>query len=167
MRSYDFPTSFSPATTATIFSEMSQTPADMHGLISEIVYREDKPWVAHCILLPLLQQLGHQSRWQLWLTPQQKLSRKWLQTAGLPLNKVMQSRQYTAACTINAMEKALQTGNYSVVISWLDQDLTDEEYRRLSAAAESGNALGFIMRPQHISATRPQNGIKIHSSLYH
>jgi cell division inhibitor SulA len=168
MHSYDFPTSFSSATATTIFSEKSKTSADMHGLISEIVYREDKPWVAHCILLPLLQQLGHQSRWQLWLTPQQKLSRQWLQAAGLPLHKIMQSRQSTAACTmIDTMERALQTGNYSIVISWLDEDLTDEEHRRLSVAAESGNALGFIMRPQHISATRPRNGIKIHSSLYH
>jgi cell division inhibitor SulA len=35
------------------------------------------------LLLPLLQQLGQQSRWQLWLTPQQKLSREWVQSAGL------------------------------------------------------------------------------------
>lgn len=167
MRSYDFPTLFSPATTAVPFHERSQSSAEMLGLISEIVYREDRPWVTHCILLPLLQQLGHQSRWQLWLTPQQKLSRKWLEASGLPLNKVMQSRQLTSACTIDAMEKALQTGNYSVVISWLDEDLTDEEHCRLTVAAESGNALGFIMRPQDISASRPRSGIKIHSSLYH
>lgn len=167
MRSYDFPTLFSSANAAASFSERPQTSVDMHGLISEIVYREDRPWVTHCILLPLLQQLGHQSRWQLWLTPQQKLSRQWLEAAGLPLNKVMQSRQGTAACTIDAMEKALRTGNYSVVISWLDEDLSDEEYRRLSVAAESGNALGFIMRPQNISTARPRSGIKIHSSLYH
>lgn len=167
MRLYDLPSFFTPSATAVSFSEKQETASGMHGLISEIVYREDKPWVTHCILLPLLQQLGHQSRWQLWLTPQQKLSREWLQSAGLPLNKVMQSHQSTSSCTIDAMEKALQTGNYSVVISWLDEDLSDEQYRRLTAAAESGNALGFIMRPQHISATRPQSGLKIHSSSYH
>lgn len=167
MHSYDFPTLFSPAPVAVSFSERAQTPTDMHGLISEMVYREDRPWVTHCILLPLLQQLGQQSRWQLWLTPQQKLSRQWLQTVGLPLDKVMQNSQLTASRTINAMEKALQTGNYSVVISWLDEDLTEDEHRRLTVAAESGNALGFIMRPQNISATRPRSGVKIHSSLYH
>jgi len=167
MRSYDFPAFSTLSAAAAPFSEKQHTSNDMQGLISEIVYREDKPWVTHCILLPLLRQLGLQSRWQLWLTPQQKLSRQWLHSAGLPLNKVMQSRQLTASCTIDAMEKALLTGNYSVVISWLDEDLTDEQHHRLTAAAESGNALGFIMRPQHISATRPQSGIKIHSSLYH
>ncbi len=42
-----------------------------NGLISEIVYREDQPMMTQLLLLPLLQQLGQQSRWQLWLTPQQ------------------------------------------------------------------------------------------------
>ncbi len=60
------------------------------GLISEVVYREDQPLLTQLLLLPLLQQLGQQSRWQLWLTPQQKLSREWVQSAGLPLTKVMQ-----------------------------------------------------------------------------
>ncbi len=40
------------------------------GLISEVVYREDQPMMTQLLLLPLLQQLGQQSRWQLWLTPQ-------------------------------------------------------------------------------------------------
>ena len=48
------------------------------GLISEVVYREDQPMMTQLLLLPLLQQLGQQSRWQLWLTPQQKLSREWV-----------------------------------------------------------------------------------------
>ena len=41
------------------------------GLSSEVVYREDQPMMTQLLLLPLLQQLGQQSRWQLWLTPQQ------------------------------------------------------------------------------------------------
>ncbi len=36
-----------------------------NGLISEIVYREDQPMMTQLLLLPLLQQLGQQSRWQL------------------------------------------------------------------------------------------------------
>ncbi len=47
------------------------------GLVSEVVYHEDQPMMAQLLLLPLLRQLGQQSRWQLWLTPQQKLSREW------------------------------------------------------------------------------------------
>lgn len=139
------------------------------GLISEMVYSEDCPWVTQFILLPLLQQLGQQSRWQLWLTPQQKLSREWLQAAGLPLAKVMQASQLDPLYTVEAMVKALQTGNYSVVIGWLPEELTDEEHLRLTLAAEAGNAMGFIMRPtsRGSSGSRPRNGLKIHSSLYH
>lgn len=71
------------------------------GLISEVVYREDQPMMTQLLLLPLLQQLGQQSRWQLWLTPQQKLSREWVQSAGLPLTKVMQISQLSPAIRWN------------------------------------------------------------------
>ncbi|VEA64590.1 Cell division inhibitor SulA [Serratia plymuthica] len=138
-----------------------------NGLISELVYNEHQPAVAQ-LLLPLLQQLGRQSRWLLWLTPQQKLSRLWLQQSGLPVNKVVQLSQITPLATVEAMEKALLTGNYSVVLGWLP-DLTEEDRLKLRRAAELGNAYGFIMRPQRdINPTQGQcSTLKIHSSLYH
>ncbi|MER1976562.1 cell division inhibitor SulA, partial [Pseudocitrobacter faecalis] len=73
-----------PATHRAFASPVQASPA----LVSEVVYREDQPMMAQLLLLPLLQQLGQQSRWQLWLTPQQKLSRQWVQASGLPLSKV-------------------------------------------------------------------------------
>lgn len=106
-----------------------------NGLISEIVYREDQPMMTQLLLLPLLQQLGQQSRWQLWLTPQQKLSREWVQSAGLPLSKVMQISQLSPSHTIDSMIRALRTGNYSVVICWLAEELTADEHERLVNAA--------------------------------
>ncbi len=156
-------------------SSAALTPAgslaenDMRGVISEVVYSEDQPWLTQLVLLPLLQQLGQQSRWQLWLTPQQKLSRQWVQASGLPLAKVMQASQLDPLFTVDAMVKALQTGNYSVVIGWLPEELTDDEHFRLSNAAAKGNAIGFIMRPTRTlkSGCRPRSGLKIHSSLYH
>ncbi len=121
------------------------------------------------LLLPLLQQLGQQSRWQLWLTPQQKLSREWVQASGLPLTKVMQISQLPPCHTVESMVRALRTGNYSVVIGWLADDLTEEEHAELVDAANEGNAMGFIMRPVSASshATRQLSGLKIHSNLYH
>ncbi len=67
------------------------------------------------------------------------------------------------------MVRASRTGNYSVVIGWLTEDLSAEEHARLQQAAEDGNAMVFIMRPVH-SASRCAgqfNGLKIHSNLYH
>ncbi|AMO48838.1 Cell division inhibitor sulA [Enterobacter sp. FY-07] len=139
------------------------------GLITEVVYREDQPMMAQLLLLPLLQQLGQQSRWQLWLTPQQKLSRAWVQSVGLPLTKVMQINQLSPGVTLESMIRALRTGNYSVVIGWHAEELTEEEHHRLAMAAEEGNATGFVMRPlRHDSlGARQLSGIKIHSNLYH
>ncbi|HBW1450790.1 TPA: cell division inhibitor SulA [Klebsiella pneumoniae] len=140
-----------------------------NGLISEIVYREDQPMMTQLLLLPLLQQLGQQSRWQLWLTPQKKLSREWVQSAGLPLSKVMQISQLSPSHTIDSMIRALRTGNYSVVICWLAEELTADEHERLVNAAQVGSAMGFIMRPVRNQGTlgRQLSGLKIHSNLYH
>ncbi|HIF4729991.1 TPA: SOS-induced cell division inhibitor SulA [Citrobacter amalonaticus] len=157
------------------FSSTSNTMARVSsenvstGLISEVLYREDQPMMTQLLLLPLLQQLGQQSRWQLWLTPQQKLSREWVQSAGLPLTKVMQINQLSPCHTLESMVRALRTGNYSVVIGWLTEELTEEEHAELVKAADEGNAMGFIMRPvsAHTHATRQQTGLKIHSNLYH
>ena len=157
------------------FSSTSNTMARVSsekvstGLISEVVYREDQPMMTQLLLLPLLQQLGQQSRWQLWLTPQQKLSREWVQSAGLPLTKVMQINQLSPCHTLESMVRALRTGNYSVVIGWLTEELTEEVHAELVKAADEGNAMGFIMRPvsAHTHATRQQTGLKIHSNLYH
>jgi cell division inhibitor SulA len=79
--------------------DVAEQPAS--GLISEIVYREDQPMMTQLLLLPLLQQLGQQSRWQLWLTPKQKLSREWVQSSGLPLSKVMQINQLSLSTPSN------------------------------------------------------------------
>lgn len=142
---------------------------EMKAMVSEIVYREDQPWMTQCVLLPLLQQLGQQSRWLLWLTPNQRLSRKWLQMSGLPLTKVMQANPTNSYTTVDAMLRALRTGNYSVVIGWLSYDISDDEHLALSEAAEMGNAICFIMRPSagSITGTRPRSSLKIHSCLYH
>ncbi|CCJ91951.1 cell division inhibitor SulA [Cronobacter turicensis] len=143
--------------------------AETRGLISEVMYNEDQPWMTQMVLLPLLQQLGLQSRWQLWLTPQQRLSREWVESAGLPLTKVMQVSQMNPQVTLDSMIRALETGNYSVVIAWLHDDLTDDEHRRLTEAAEKGNAMGFLMRPVQPSlpGDRPRSGLRIHSRMVH
>ena len=139
------------------------------GLISEVVYREDQPLLTQLLLLPLLQQLGQQSRWQLWLTPQPKLSREWVQSAGLPPTTVMHIHQLPPCDTVESMIRALRTENYSVVIGWLPEELTEEEHYRLTEAAEEGNAIGFIMRPVRSDSYRrgQLSGLKIHSNLYH
>jgi cell division inhibitor SulA len=81
---------------------------------------------------------------------------------------MVQVNQITAMSTVDAMEKALQTGNYSVVLGWLP-DLNDAERERLQIAARQGGAYGFIMKPtnEQNSACGHHSTVKIHSSVYH
>lgn len=73
------------------------------------------------------------------------------------------------ANTLESMVRSLRTGNYSVVIGWLSEELSIEEHERLVAAAEEGHAMGFIMRPVRNTNQpgRQLSGLKIHSNLYH
>ncbi|MDX7991419.1 cell division inhibitor SulA [Xenorhabdus sp. Reich] len=137
------------------------------GMVSELIYNEQHPVINH-ILLPLLRQSGNEDRWLLWVTPDKRLSRQWLVSSGLPLNKVVQLNQIRPIASINAMEKALASGNYSVVLGWLPE-LSEYEMNKLQLAAQKGSALGFIMRPQKMVPqfiTQP-NRLQIHSIYYH
>ncbi|NIF20645.1 MULTISPECIES: SOS-induced cell division inhibitor SulA [Pantoea] len=121
------------------------------------------------LLLPLLQQLSQQSRWQLWLTPAHKLNRAWLQQSGLPLEKSMHIADSDRYNAVEAMIKALKTGNYSVVVAWVPYDLNEQERQALEKAAAEGEAMGLILRasePQD-ALQRPKNGLKIQSDLFH
>ncbi len=121
------------------------------------------------LLLPLLQQLSQQSRWQLWLTPAHKLNRTWMQESGLPLDKSMHIADSERLNAVEAMVKALRTGNYSVVLAWIPYDLDEDERRQLENAAAEGEALGLILRASGTSEAplRPQSPIKIQSDLFH
>ncbi|MDC9580301.1 cell division inhibitor SulA [Xenorhabdus sp. PR6a] len=141
------------------------------GVVSELIYSEHHAVINH-ILLPLLRQSGKEERWLLWVNPNKKLSRRWLMEANLPLNKVVQLNQICPIASVSAMEKALASGNYSVVLGWLPE-LSEYQLNTLQAAAQKGMTLGFIMRPQNLlpqfSQTKsPQtNRLKIHSNYYH
>lgn len=161
--------SASQRTNRTVSVNHHAAPAFSTGTIAELVFSEDQPAMIQLMLLPLLQQLGTESRWQLWLTPAQKLSRPWLKASGLPLDKVMQIPQSATLSPLDAMNKALRTGNYSVVISWVQDVLTPDQRNVLELSAKAGQGLGLILRaPGTIFAPcRPLNSLKIPSGLYH
>lgn len=107
--------------------------------------------------------------------PTTKLNRSWLKNAGLPLNKIIQLNHINMINTVDFMEKALMSGNYSVVLGWLPE-ISPEEMKRLESAASKGKSLGLIMRQQmntniHLESTntskRHLNSVKIHSIHYH
>ncbi|WP_215847159.1 SOS-induced cell division inhibitor SulA [Candidatus Pantoea bituminis] len=146
----------------------SSMPQQNSGWITELRYSE-QPGMMQMLLLPLLQQLSQQSRWQLWLTPAHKLNRAWLQQSGLPLDKSMHIADSDRLNAVETMIKALRTGNYSVVLAWIPYELDEEERRELERAAAEGEALGLILRSSNPveAPLRPQNALKIQSDLFH
>lgn len=146
----------------------SSQPSLNSGWVTELRCSE-QPGMMQMLLLPLLKQLSQESRWQLWLTPAHKLSRAWLQQAGLPLDKSMHVADSHRCSSVEAMIKALRTGNYSVVLAWIPYELDDGERRELELAAATGKALGLIMRPGSDTdyGRRPKNALKIQSDLFH
>ncbi|CDG21803.1 Cell division inhibitor SulA [Xenorhabdus poinarii G6] len=137
------------------------------GMVSELLYSEHQSVINH-ILLPLLRQSGQEERWLLWVNPNKRLSRQWLINAGLPLDKIIQLNQIRPTASIAAMEKALASGNYSIILGWLPE-LSAYQLNRLQMAAQQGTTLGFIMRPQNRlhRLISPPNKLHIHSNYYH
>ena len=66
---------------------------------------------------------------------------------------MMQMSHHQGFSTVEAMVKALQTGNYSVVLGWITKDISESERRQLEEAASVGQALGLIMRPQSVASS--------------
>ncbi len=150
------------------FIESSQsTSHSENGIVSELIYSEHQSVINH-ILLPLLRQSGKEERWLLWVNPNKRLSRQWLINAGLPLDKIVQLNQIRPTASIAAMEKALASGNYSIILGWLPE-LSAYQLNRLQMAAQRGTTLGFIMRPQNRlrRLISPPNKLHIYSNYYH
>ncbi|GAC63060.1 SOS-induced cell division inhibitor SulA [Edwardsiella tarda] len=140
--------SLPPAADRTLFNRPAYSPVAMmpqSGFVSEFGYGDQQPLLS-LLLPPLLRQLGEQSRWQLWITAQHKPNKQWLAACGVPVNKVMQLQRAEAGEAIHAMEQALRSGNYSVVLGWLPP-LTASERLRLNQAAKAGNSIGLLMQP--------------------
>lgn len=72
--------------------------------------------------------------------------------SGASINESYANKSTISCHTLESMVRALRTGNYSVVIGWLTEELTEDEHAELVKAADEGNAMGFIMRPVRAQA---------------
>ncbi|MCD1126090.1 cell division inhibitor SulA [Jinshanibacter sp. LJY008] len=135
-----------PNASYTLTSEMGTAPKHIYtsSQVSEIVYDPQNPFTLH-LLLPFLQQLSHQPRWQLWLSSERRLNRYWINSLGLPENKTIGLNAVSTENTIEMMEKALRSGNFSSVIAWLPA-ISPDIKQRLNQAAKEGDCYGFILQ---------------------
>ncbi|GKX51818.1 SOS-induced cell division inhibitor SulA [Budvicia aquatica] len=131
------------------------------GLVSEIIYDPQNPFTFH-LLLPFVQQLSHQPRWQLWLAPDRRINRYWINSLGLPAQKTISLSSLSTEKSVEMMEKALSSGNFSSVIAWLPV-ITAEIKERLQHAAKLGDCYGFILQPSSmVQVNLPFNNMHWH-----
>lgn len=151
------------------YEHFTGSDSQLSGCIREIYYRSESPRLLTAMLLPLLQLLAHQSRWQLWLSPQAKISRKWLTEAGLPITKSVQLTCTGQAQNIDATLRALASGNFSIVVTWLVQAPTQNERTSLELAATEGQCTAIILLPEThlVTAQRQENQTLIPSNVLH
>ncbi|MBO66746.1 MAG: SOS cell division inhibitor SulA [Acidiferrobacteraceae bacterium] len=111
------------------------------GTLIEILIRrmEEVPlW----LIIPALQQLNNDSRWQAWISPIHIPYAPALMSAGIDLSKVLILNPPTHKDVVWTIEQCLSSGVCSAVIFWL-QTLTNKNSRRFKLAAKHGDSWGI------------------------
>ncbi|MBT0726923.1 SulA-like leucine-rich domain-containing protein [Rosenbergiella australiborealis] len=116
------------------------------GGINQICYDSASPTLLNLLLLPAIKQLGEQAKWVLWLTPENKIDRSWLENSGISLNKSVQLPFLNDEQKIHSLAQAITSGNYSVITVWLDSALTAEQKFNLDNMAKESETVVFILR---------------------
>lgn len=115
------------------------------NLVSEIIYDPQNPFTLH-LLLPFLQQLSQQPRWQLWFSPERRLNRYWINSLGLPAEKTFVLKTASDEMTIDMIEKALRSGNFSSIVAWIPS-VNHDIKEKLHQAAMEGDCYCFLLQP--------------------
>lgn len=152
-----------------IDATLSSCQLSSEGGISEVWYDHHRPNLLTLLLLPALQQLGRQSRWLLWLTPQLKLNKHWLENAGIPLHKSIELPHLSQKKSVQVIIQALQSNNYSAVTAWFDEQLSESDYWALDNAAKNAGTLVLILRKKETDARgyHHKKVLEVHSAALH
>ena len=61
--------------------------------MSEVVYGEDEGMMREVVVLGLLEEVGEEWGWEVWLRGEEKVSGEWVEGCGVGLRKVMEIRE--------------------------------------------------------------------------
>lgn len=94
-----------------------------------------------------LAKLAAQGRWLAWIAPPYLPYAPALQAAGIDLAHLLVIRTRSPRETLWAVEQTLRSQTCGAVLAWPDR-IAYAELRRLQLAAEGGNTLAVLFRPQ-------------------
>jgi cell division inhibitor SulA len=102
------------------------------------------------LLWPLLRRFCCSDRLVLWIDPPHHPYPLSLLQAGIRLDNQRIVRTRSQQERLWATEQALKSGCAPLVLSWLDARVSAAALRRLQLAAQEGEALGWMMRPDSV-----------------
>lgn len=98
------------------------------------------------LLLPALKQLTQQNQWVALINPPFIPYAPALGNAGIKLEHTLVVNPPDARSTLWASEQCLRSGVFAAVVAWVDRS-TPQKQRRLQIAAETGNSMAMVYRP--------------------
>ena len=99
------------------------------------------------LLLPLFAHLSQQSKFMIWVLPPFVPYAPALQRQGVDLNRLLLLSPNDLQQALWAAEQSLGSGRCALLLLWADP-VTSRQMRRLQLAAEAGDALAILFRPE-------------------
>lgn len=99
------------------------------------------------LVVPALARLSREARWIVWVAPPYIPYAPGLAGSGVELSRLMVVEPQDEQMRLWALEQALRSGTCSAALAW-PQAMETAALRRLQLAAEAGNALAFLFRPE-------------------
>lgn len=113
------------------------------------------------LLMPALARLSQEEdRWICWVAPPYVPYAPALVGGGVDLSRVLLVHPDAHQDGLWAVEQSLRSGTCSAVLAWPTLD-DSTALRRLQLAAEVGNSLGFLFRPQRLAERPSPAGLRI------
>jgi cell division inhibitor SulA/protein ImuA len=99
------------------------------------------------LMVPALIRLSREARWIAWVAPPYLPYAPGLAGRGVELSRLLMITPGDERMCLWGLEQALRSGACSAALAWQEQ-MEMSALRRLQLAAETGNALAFLFRPE-------------------
>jgi protein ImuA len=119
------------------------------------------------LFLPAMEQLSEQGRWQVFIAPPYMPYAPLLAARGINTEQVLLVHPQSREDLLWATEQALRSTTCSAVFSWLGaQDYRYSELRKLQLAANSGDSLAVLFRPNQASHNHAPASLRLQMREY-
>ena len=113
------------------------------------------------LVMPALVRLSRELRWIAWVAPPYLPYAPGLAGRGVELSRLLVITPEDERLQLWGLEQALRSGACSAALAWPGQ-IGTAALRRLQLAAEVGNALAFLFRPEQAAPQSSPAALRLH-----